>query len=205
MNEERKEVKRIGRKVIDGLSFICISILIVILIVLPFQILSMLVKPTKIIETLGIEDFISVSEKQVKINIEDMPDISELKGEYVCDYNLVRMKLVISDQEIEDVNLSLSLSGKIIVMIDMGIWAILFIFSIILPKDCHYVILWKKKENCFSVSFPEAYELQTPLEIKREFRMDVNKKVIKINDGNTILQLPYDKGAETLLWKIQKE
>ena len=66
MNEERKEVKRIGRKVIDGLSFICISILIVILIVLPFQILSMLVKPTKIIETLGIEDFISVSEKQVK-------------------------------------------------------------------------------------------------------------------------------------------
>lgn len=183
MNEEREEVKRRGQGVIEGIWKVSFLIFLVLTGVFVFQLIF------------AIRDCIDCIANNMLIT----------KEEYTISSSFVA-KIILKMRT--DSWYQLRFEPSLVAMLISSVMPIMGVISLLsdhlFPMDCHYVIFGKDTEDYFSVSFPDAYELQTPLEIKRKFRMDVSKKAIKINDGHTILKLPYDKGAETLLWKIQK-
>lgn len=181
MNEEREEVKRSRRERVEKIWEITGLILLILILFLIVQLVV-----------------------TIRVCIENNLLFSE--GEYTLTSSFIATVILKMGKDgLYEPIIELTPLARFICLTVGIVGGISLLSNRIFPlMDCHYVILWNKKEDYFSVSFPEIYEIVTPIQINCRFHMRVEKKIIKINDGNTILKLPYDKGAETLLWKIQK-
>lgn len=201
MQEERREVKRVGREVANKLGSIATLGIIALLVFMIIHVIIVLNNPIKAIEALGISDFIAVNGNQLTINLDQMPTISELEGEYVLSSAYVDEVMMVIHDNYFEMRVDTTILGKCI----MAIFIILNIISLLsdylFQKDCHYTLICNNEEDDFSVEFPDG----DLVSFNRRFSINISKRNIQIKDGRNKLNLAYDKGAEQFLRRLQKE